>query len=59
MGASEIRRRQEIGRGLRISVNQTGNRVYDENVNILTTVVNESFKDFVEEYQKNLLKIQE
>ncbi|SEM18233.1 type III restriction enzyme [Chryseobacterium taichungense] len=54
MGASEIKRRQEIGRGLRISVDQTGNRVYDENVNILTTVVNESFKDFVEGYQKEL-----
>ncbi|MFX5085381.1 hypothetical protein ABTC40_22310, partial [Acinetobacter baumannii] len=29
-------------------------RVYDENVNVLTTVVNESFKDFVEGYQKEL-----
>src|SRR5690625_81873 len=54
MGASEIRRRQEIGRGLRIAVDQTGNRVYDENVNILTTIVNESFVDFVEGYQKEL-----
>lgn len=54
MGASEIRRRQEIGRGLRIAVDQTGNRVYDENVNILTTVVNESFTAFVEGYQKEL-----
>lgn len=54
MGGSEIRRRQEIGRGLRIAVNQAGERVYDENVNILTTVVNESFKDFVEGYQKEL-----
>lgn len=54
MGASEIRRRQEIGRGLRISVDQSGNRVYDESVNILTTIVNESFTDFVEGYQKEL-----
>src|SRR5690606_15744765 len=54
MGASEIRRRQEIGRGLRIAVNQDGERVYNENVNILTTVVNESFSDFVEGYQKEL-----
>lgn len=54
MGASEIRRRQEIGRGLRIAVDQTGNRVYGENVNILTTIVNESFVDFVEGYQKEL-----
>lgn len=54
MGASEIRRRQQIGRGLRIAVDQTGNRVYDENVNILTTIVNETFADFVEGYQKEL-----
>lgn len=54
MGASEIRRRQEIGRGLRISVDQTGNRVYDQNVNILTTVVNESFTAFVQGYQNEL-----
>src|SRR5690606_26887955 len=54
MGASEIRRRQEIGRGLRIPVDQTGNRVYDETVTILTTIVNESFTEFVEGYQKEL-----
>lgn len=54
IGGSEIRRRQEVGRGLRIAVNQEGQRVYDENVNILTTVVNESFTDFVKGYQKEL-----
>ncbi len=54
MGASEIRRRQEIGRGLRIPVDQSGNRVYDESVTILTTIVNESFTEFVEGYQKEL-----
>lgn len=54
MGASEIRRRQEIGRGLRISVDQNGERVYDESVNILTTIVNESYTEFVEGYQKEL-----
>lgn len=54
MGTSEIRRKQEIGRGLRISVDQSGNRVYDENVNILTAIVNESFTEFVEGYQQEL-----
>lgn len=53
-GASEIRRRQEVGRGLRIAVNQNGERNYDENVNILTTIVNESFEEFVKNYQKEL-----
>ncbi|MCO7722410.1 DEAD/DEAH box helicase family protein [Myroides odoratimimus] len=54
MGTSEIRKRQEIGRGLRIPVDQEGKRIYDESVNILTTIVNESFTDFVEGYQKEL-----
>lgn len=54
MGASKIRRRQEIGRGLRIPVDHQGNRVYDENINVLTAMVNETFKDFVEGYQKEL-----
>lgn len=53
-GSSEIRRRQEVGRGLRIAVNQNGERDYSENVNILTTVVNESFEAFVKGYQKEL-----
>ncbi len=54
MGASKIRRRQEIGRGLRIPVDSDGNRVYDENINVLTATINETFKDFVEGYQKEL-----
>src|SRR5690606_12192986 len=31
-----------------------GERVYDDNINILTTIVNESFTEFVEGYQKEL-----
>mgnify|MGYP001170025635 CR=1 FL=1 len=53
-GGSEIRRRQEVGRGLRIAVGQDGNRNYDESVNILTTIVNETFEEFVKGYQKEL-----
>ncbi|MEW5786156.1 MAG: DEAD/DEAH box helicase family protein, partial [Bacillota bacterium] len=33
--ASEIKKRQEIGRGIRLAVNQTGDRVRDERVNVL------------------------
>lgn len=47
---SENRKRQEIGRGLRLAVNQSGERVPDENINILTVIANESY----EEYCKNL-----
>lgn len=38
---SEIKKRQEIGRGLRLAVNQDGVRCYDRNINRLTVVANE------------------
>jgi len=40
--ASVLKKRQEIGRGLRLPVNQNGERVFDENINKLTVVANES-----------------
>lgn len=40
-------RRQELGRGLRICVNQDGERVKDEGVNILTIVCPEDFSQYV------------
>lgn len=43
---SEMKKRQEIGRGLRIAVNQNGERVFDEDVNILTVVANESYESY-------------
>ncbi len=43
---SAIRKRQEIGRGLRLCVNQDGERVFDEDVNILTVVANESYQAY-------------
>jgi len=45
--ASEIKKRQEIGRGIRLAVDQQGNRVHDEHVNILTVVANESYEHYV------------
>ena len=53
-----ISRRQEVGRGLRLSVNQSGDRmdhpatVHD--VNVLTVVASESYKDFVAALQKDI-----
>jgi len=53
-----ISRRQEVGRGLRLSVNQDGDRmdhpaiVHD--VNVLTVVASESYKDFVAALQKDI-----
>lgn len=49
---STIKKRQEIGRGLRLPVNQEGSRVFDEYVNNLVVVANESYEDFVSKLQQ-------
>lgn len=51
-----VSRRQEIGRGLRLAVNQNGERVSDYNVNTLTVMANESYEDFVANLQKEVEK---
>ena len=43
---SEVKKRQEIGRGLRLAVDQRGARVYKEEVNVLTVVANESYHEY-------------
>lgn len=47
-----ITKRQKIGRGLRIAVNEDGERVPGFSVNTLTVMANESYKDFAEGLQK-------
>jgi type III restriction enzyme len=58
---SAIKKRQEIGRGLRLCVNQQGKRYRDpedvkegEEVNLLTVVANESYYAFAKSYQDEL-----
>lgn len=51
---SEIKKRQEIGRGLRLCVNQIGERLYDRNLNKLTVIANESYDDFAKALQKEI-----
>lgn len=51
---STIKKRQEIGRGLRIAVNQKGERVHGFAVNRLTVMANESYKDFAEALQREI-----
>lgn len=55
---NEVTRRQEVGRGLRLSVNQAGDRVDHpaivHDVNVLTVVASESFKEFVAALQKDI-----
>lgn len=61
---SEIKKRQEIGRGLRICVNQNGKRVYDipdtnegQEINLLTVIPNETYETFVAQYQSEIEEI--
>ena len=53
-----ISRRQEVGRGLRLAVNQEGDRqdnpVTVHQTNVLTVIANESYTDFVTALQKDI-----
>jgi type III restriction enzyme len=51
---SVIKKRQEIGRGLRIAVNQDKERVYGFEINTLTVMANESYEKFAEQLQKEI-----
>lgn len=51
---SDIKKRQEIGRGLRLAVDQSGKRLYDQNINRLTIIANESYNDFADALQKEI-----
>ena len=49
---STDKKRQEIGRGLRLPVNNKGERVHDKDINRLTIIANESYEQFVNLLQK-------
>lgn len=53
-----ISRRQEVGRGLRLAVNQQGDRIDHpaivHDVNVLTVVASESYKEFVAALQRDI-----
>jgi type III restriction enzyme len=58
---SDVRKRQEVGRGLRLAVNQNGERMDANllgedvhNVNVLTVVANESYDNFAKGMQNEL-----
>jgi type III restriction enzyme len=51
---SETERRQQVGRGIRLPVDQSGDRVRDETVNVLTVVASESYQRFVEGLQSEI-----
>jgi type III restriction enzyme len=47
-------RRQSIGRGLRLCVDGSGNRVHGFDVNRLTVIANESYEEFADRLQREL-----
>jgi len=49
--SSDVKKRQEIGRGLRLPVDQYGNRIQDRDINLLTVITNESYKEYLERLQ--------
>jgi type III restriction enzyme len=51
---SAMIKRQEIGRGLRLCVNQSGERVLDKRVNVLTVIPNESYEAFAKSLQQEI-----
>ncbi len=59
--SSDIRKRQEVGRGLRLCVNQNGERMDINalgsdvhNVNVLTVIASESYDSFAKELQTEM-----
>jgi len=51
---STMKKRQEIGRGLRLCVNQGGERIKGFQTNTLTVMANESYEDFAKTLQKEI-----
>jgi type III restriction enzyme len=48
---STLKKRQEIGRGLRLPVNSEGKRIFDTNINVLTVTANEHYEEFARQLQ--------
>jgi len=46
--------RQKVGRGLRLCVNQNGDRIEDKDINVLHVMANESFAEFADTLQKEI-----
>jgi type III restriction enzyme len=54
--SSTMKKRQEIGRGLRLLVDQEGKRLENHNYNVLTVVANESYEAFVSRLQEEYVE---
>ncbi|KYZ77824.1 restriction endonuclease subunit R [Anaerosporomusa subterranea] len=61
---SEVRKRQEVGRGLRLCVNNNGERMDSNvlggevhNINVLTVIANESYDSFAKRLQTEIAEV--
>jgi type III restriction enzyme len=52
---SEVKKRQEVGRGMRLVRNQDGKRVFEDKANVLTVIANESYQQFVDTLQQEMI----
>lgn len=50
---TERQRRQTIGRGMRLPVDQQRKRIYDETINKLTVIASESFEEYAQGLQRD------
>lgn len=53
-GKSDMRKRQQVGRGLRLPVMANGERCHVDDINLLTVVANEPFAAFADALQKEI-----
>jgi type III restriction enzyme len=53
-GRSTMRKRQQVGRGLRLPVMENGDRCHVDDVNVLTVIARESFATFAAALQKEI-----
>jgi type III restriction enzyme len=53
-GRSEMRKRQQIGRGLRLPVMADGERCRNEDINVVTVIAHEDFATFAGDLQKEI-----
>ncbi len=61
---SDVRKRQEVGRGLRLCVNNSGERMDStvlggdvHNINVLTVIANESYDSFAKRLQEEIAEV--
>lgn len=51
---TERERRQTLGRGLRLPVNRDGDRIFDDQINRLTVIANETFQEYAKGLQADI-----